>query len=140
MITTGIQNIVHIAQAASQGHSGVVAVAAAAALGFLFIFNGASGQKRENRHDFEETDTEAFHTACAEACRKPVQPFCADELIAIAKDLARRVMNGTAPVSELLAMLDTLQRLGIEVHGLFAFGSAFLALKMEEVAEHEKAA
>lgn len=140
MITTGIQNIVHIAQAASQGHSGVVAIAAAAALGFLFIFNEASEQKRQNRLNLDETGADAFHTACAEACRKPAQPFCADELIAIAKDLARRVMNGTAPVSELLAMLDTLQRLGIEVHGLFAFGSAFLAMKMEEAAECERAA
>lgn len=149
MIFGGINSIVKIGQVAAQTPtvgigSGVVAVAAIVAVGFLCIFNDASTQKRRKRYIAEGSDEQkaqhpamtAFHTAqCNDNRAKGTdeeQPLFAAEMIAVARDLARRVMQGTAHIAELFSMLETLQRMGIDVHGLFAFGSAFIAEMPEE--------
>ena len=57
--------------------------------------------------------------------KKQVQPALAAEMIALLKELARRVMEGTAPVGELMSMVDTVQRMGIDVMDFMAVGPAF---------------
>jgi hypothetical protein len=57
--------------------------------------------------------------------KKQVQPALAAEMIQLLKELARRVMEGAAPVGELMAMIDTVQRMGIDVMDFMAMGPAF---------------
>lgn len=160
MITGKINSIIYVgAQAASSGQvvAGAVGVAAAVAVGFLFIFNEASYQKRALRQttgyrfgdDQPHPACTAFHTAATNDNRLTVsvkspgkdQPLFAGEMIAVARALARRVMEGTAHIAELLSMMDELQRMGISIQGLFSFGAALLAPKFNrEEAELNKAA
>lgn len=56
---------------------------------------------------------------------KQVQPALAAEMMQLLKELARRVMEGAAPVGELMAMIDTVQRMGIDVMDFMAMGPAF---------------
>lgn len=153
MIFGGINSIVKIGQVAAQvPGSGVVAVAAIVAVGFLCIFNDASTQKRRKRYIAEGSDEQkaqhpamtAFHTAqCNDNRSKGTdgeQPLFAAEMIAVARDLARRVMQGTAHIAELLSMLDTMQRMGIDVRGLFAFGTMSVAEQLAEEYEAQATA
>ena len=132
MLAGGINSIFY-------SHTGTLAVAAAVALGFLYIFNGASDQKRKNRLNYHEKETgehhpaaSAFHTACEPKTATERELYAA-ELLAVARDVARRVMNGTAPLSELMTLLETLQRLGVDVQGLFSAAAAHASVEDEEL-------
>ncbi len=121
---------------------GSMAVVAAVAVGFLFMFNEAAYQggvqRRSQLGVMPETkfaNKTSADTAVAPAMNflaaADEQPAFAGELIAVAKDLAVRVLSGKAPVAELIAMLDMLERMGVKVKGLFNIGSAFYTPKFE---------
>ena len=112
-------------------------IAAAVALGFFMIFNEASYQKQELRRvnaDYQPRDGKphqmacAFHTAQIDdnwmtakvKSGDGEEPSFADEMTAVVKDLARRVVAGEAHVSDLMSMLESLEKMGIDVHGLFS--------------------
>lgn len=57
--------------------------------------------------------------------KNEVQPGLAAEMIALLRELARRVMEGAAPVSELMSMVEAVQRMGIDVMDFMAVGPAF---------------
>ncbi len=145
------QNLMTVATAPATGMlaAGAMAVAAAVAVGFLFIFNEASYQKRAQRMAFTQyapkTHTaSAFHTALVNdnGVRveiKAGEPVFAGEMLAVVRDLAARVMTGTADIAELLSMLDTLQRMGIDVQGLFGFLAPVMAAEMTEEAHLQQA-
>jgi len=125
---------------------GGIAVIAAVAVGFLFMFNEASYQRGAQRRAtsgvmpeqkaapkaVEATGLSTVVSFEKEQCEQ--QPAFAGELIAVVKDLAQRVMMGQAPVAELISMLDMMEKMGIKVKGMFNIGSSFLAPKNTEEA------
>lgn len=145
------QNMMTVATAPATGMvaAGAMAVAAAVAVGFLFIFNEASYQKRAQRLAFTQyapktQAASAFHTALVNDNRVQVEikadaPVFAGEMLAVVRDLAARVMNGTADIAELLSMLETLQGMGIDVQGLFGFLGPVMAAEMAEEAQLQQA-
>lgn len=148
---TNFQSIVTVATAPATGMvaAGAMAVAAAVAVGFLFIFNEASYQKRAQRLSFTQYAprthaASAFHTALVNDNKVKVEikadaPVFAGEMLAVVRDLASRVMTGTADIAELLSMMDTLQRMGIDVQGLFSLMTPVLAAEMTEEAQLQQA-
>ncbi len=145
------QNMMTVATAPATGMvaAGAMAVAAAVAVGFLFIFNEASYQKRAQRMAFTQyapktQAASAFHTALVNdnGVRveiKAGEPGFAGEMLAVVRDLAARVMTGTADIAELLSMLETLQGMGIDVQGLFGFLGPVMAADMTEEAQLQQA-
>ena len=148
---TNFQSIITVATAPATGMvaAGAMAVAAAVAVGFLFIFNEASYQKRAQRLNFTQYAPKthaasAFHTALVNDNGVRVEikaeaPVFAGEMLAVVRDLAARVMTGKADIAELLSMLDTLQRMGIDVQGLFSFLAPQTAMEMTEEAQLQQA-
>lgn len=145
------QNLVNVATAPATGMvaAGAMAMAAAVAVGFLFIFNEASYQKRAQRLHFTQYAPKthaasAFHTALVNDNGVRVEikaeaPVFAGEMLAVVRDLAARVMTGTADIAELLSMLETLQRMGLDVQGLFSFMAPVMAPEMTEEAALQQA-
>lgn len=68
--------------------------------------------------------------------KKEVTPSLAAEMVAVLRELARRVMEGTAPVGELMSMVETVQRMGIDVMDCMVVPGAFAkqALQSEKAA------
>ncbi len=145
------QNLLYVATAPATGMvaAGAMAVAAAVAVGFLFIFNEASYQKRAQRLNFTQYAPKthaasAFHTALVNDNGVRVEikadaPVFAAEMLAVVRDLAARVMTGAADLAELLSMLETLQRMGIDVQGLFGFLAPVTAPEMTDEAALQQA-
>ncbi|MDE1152295.1 MAG: hypothetical protein PW788_07145 [Micavibrio sp.] len=144
MIKGSITSIINVgAQVSSSTLAvGALTVAAAVAVGFLFMFNEAAYQKGAQRRAFgghmpaKQPETApakqetGVATVAAFAAEDTTQPAFAGELIAVVKDLATRVMAGQAPVAELIAMLDMLERMGVKVKGLFSIGPAYHSPKL----------
>jgi len=142
IINTGITAGTHAAGVSVA--VGSLAVVAAVAVGFLFMFNEAAYQKGAQRRAFRgfmpaapkaepaQKEQTGVATVAAFAAEDTTQPAFAGELIAVVKDLAARVMLGQAPVAELIAMLDMLERMGVKVKGLFNIGPAFHSPKLAD--------
>lgn len=131
--------------------AGGLAVVAAVAVGFLFMFNEAAHQRGVMRRlegaSFPKADKQAVAEAATglatvvsfEKEQGEQVPAFAGELIAVVKDLARRVMTGQAPVAELIAMLDALEKMGIKVKGMFNISTGFMAPKLVDDATQQAA-
>ena len=132
-------------------------IAAAVALGFLMIFNEASYQKQAVRRvneEYQPRDGRAHQMACAFHTAQiddnwmaakvksggGQEPLFADEMIAVVKDLAHRVVEGEAHVSDLISMLESLEKMGIDVNGLFSDKTTMLGPRFCREAGMKRAA
>lgn len=132
-------------------------LSAAIAVGFLMIFNEASYQKQALRRvsaEYQPRDGRphdmacAFHTAQIDdnwmAAKVKTgggqEPLFADEMIAVVKDLAHRVVEGEAHVSDLMSMLESLEKMGIDVDGLFSDKTTMLGPRFCREAGMKRAA
>jgi len=131
--------------------AGGMAVVAAVAVGFLFMFNEAAHQRgamrrlegasfpKAEKQPVVEAATGLSTVVSFEKEQAEQVPAFAGELIAVVKDLARRVMLGQAPVAELISMLDVLEKMGIRVKGMFNISTSFMAPKLTEEAAQKAA-
>jgi len=128
-IRTGLQHVKQTVDIAAQAFNAVIFLALGLegmkfSLDGLFDLDFVPADAQAVRI-LEKTPVPTAEAIIYDHAKKTAQPAMAEEMIALLKELARRVMEGSAPVAELMSMIDTVQRMGIDVMDVMAMGPLF---------------